>query len=647
MRCATSRIFRKSILNFMRDAMNAKATHNDGPLQPRTAFLAFGAFASILFGIKLLVIGAYGNATPFRDQWNAEAMKLYKPFLDGTLDWSALFAADHEHRIFTTRLLHLTLLTLNDIWNPLLQMVVNALLHVTTLAFAIGLLARVVGQKYLPAMLLFSLLLFGIPFAWENTLWGFQSQFYFVLLFGIACLWFTVTKPPLSYAWWGGILCAILAFFSLASGIFALAAAAIVGLLMYVTGLRKNRAQLIAIAILVGIFVVGVFLTPTIAKHAQLKATSVSQLFSSLATVFSWPIPIPPAFCFGPLILNAPILIFAGTLLWKRPPANDRRWFLLALVIWTVGQSVSIAYGRATINYSSRYLDILSIGILLNFASLISILQDNLGSFDKRKFDAAITWILILVASLALEAYDWVQYDIAERRDDVQVLENDTKNYFATGDMRYLNDKALEVMLFVTPQDYAKILATPEVASILPANIRPPLPFTSVDNEPSGSFIVGGVSPATSTGTEKAVGNYRAEGNSATGKTSIRFTTPRRALLAIPVAGYPLAAGNAIVIVQNGQRFPLTVAADPGSAWTIAYANVEQGAFSIELLGANASAWLAIKPPTVAGRLDAFVTALLRNALLFVAVGVVLGFSLLVQYLMARRVQVKRSIGRE
>jgi hypothetical protein len=117
--------------------------------------------------------------------------------------------------------------------------------------------------------------------------------------------------------------------------------------------------------------------------------------------------------------------------------------------------------------------------------------------------------------------------------------------------------------------------------------------------------------------------------------------------LAIPVAGYPLAAGNAIVIVQNGQRFPLTVAANPGNTWTIVYANVEQGAFSIELLGANASAWLAIKPPTVAGRLDAYVTALLRNALLFVALGVVLGFSLLVQYLMARRVQVKRSIGRE
>jgi hypothetical protein len=278
---------------------------------------------------------------------------------------------------------------------------------------------------------------------------------------------------------------------------------------------------------------------------------------------------------------------------------------------------------------------------------LLSILQDNLGRFDKRKFDAAIAWTLIVVASLALDAYDLGQYDIAMRRDEVQVLERDTKNYLTTGDMRYLKDKALAFMLFVTPEEYARILATPEVTSILPANIRPPIPFTSIDSVPSGSFIVGGVSPATATGTETAVGNYRTEGNATTGKASIRFTTPRRARLAIPVAGYPLAAGNAIVIAQNGQRFPLTVAADTGNAWTIAYANVEQGAFSIELVGANASAWLAIKPPTVAGRLDAYVTALLRNALLFVALGVVLGFSLLVQHLMARRVRVKGLIGRE
>jgi len=189
----------------------------------RTAFI--GLIVAILFGIKLWLIGTYGNATPYWDQWDAEAANLYKPFLDGTLDWTNLFALHNEHRIFTTRLLALALLNINDIWNPMLPMVVNAGLHIASLVLCITLLTRVIGHKCLPALLVFSLVLFGVPYAWENTLAGFQSQFYFVLLFIIACLCFTVTQHPLSARWWAGVVCAMLAFLSLASGIFALAAA--------------------------------------------------------------------------------------------------------------------------------------------------------------------------------------------------------------------------------------------------------------------------------------------------------------------------------------------------------------------------------------------------------------------------------------
>ena len=148
-------------------------------------FLAFSAFAAMLFGIKLWLIGTYGNATPYWDQWDAEAVNLYKPFLEGTLCWTDLFAPHNEHRIFTTRLLALALLTINGIWNPLLQMVVNAALHIVALVLGITLMTRVIGRNHLPALLVFSLILFGVPYAWENTLAGFQSQFYFVLLFSI------------------------------------------------------------------------------------------------------------------------------------------------------------------------------------------------------------------------------------------------------------------------------------------------------------------------------------------------------------------------------------------------------------------------------------------------------------------------------
>jgi len=360
------------------------------------SFLTYAAFAVILFGIKLWLIKTYGNATPYLDQWDAEAEKLYRPFLDGTLEWKDLLSAHNEHRIFTTRLYDLALLTLNGIWNPLLQMAVNAALHVATLVLFIVLLTRVIGKNYLPALLAFSLVLFGIPFAWENTLAGFQVQFYFVLLFSIACLWLTVTRTPLSPAWWIGILCAILAFFSLASGIFAPLASAIVGLVFYATGLRKTAKQLAATAILVGLFAVGWLLTPTVADHAALRANSIPQFLDALKSVLAWP--MRPQYI-SAFILNAPSLIYSGIVLWKRPPADDRKWFLFALNVWTIGQAASVAYGRATDPLESRYQELFSIGILVNFTCLTSIAQNKFGKFSKWKVVGAGAWVSITLAS--------------------------------------------------------------------------------------------------------------------------------------------------------------------------------------------------------------------------------------------------------
>ncbi len=183
--------------------------------------LAFAAFSATLLGAKLWLIGAYGNATPYWDQWDGEAAALYRPLLDGTLGWANLLAPHNEHRIFTMRLIELALLMLNGIWNPLLEMVVNAVIHTVALALGAALLARVVGRNYLPALLLFTLVLFAIPFAWENTLGGFHACHYLVFLFSVASLWLTITQPPLSAGWWAGAACAALAFLSLASGVCA------------------------------------------------------------------------------------------------------------------------------------------------------------------------------------------------------------------------------------------------------------------------------------------------------------------------------------------------------------------------------------------------------------------------------------------
>jgi len=596
-------------------------------------FLAFSAFATMLFGIKLWLIGTYGNATPFWDQWDAEAENLYKPFLEGTLGWTDLFVPHNEHRIFTTRLLALALLTINGIWNPLLQMVVNAVLHIVALGFGIALLTRVIGRNHLPALLVFSLVLFGVPYAWENTLSGFQSQFYFVLLFSIAGLWLTVTQHPLSARWWGGVVCAMLAFLSLASGIFALAAAAIIGLVFYAMGLRKTRKQLLAVAILAGLFMLGAVLTPSLslAHHTPLNAASFPQFLDALMAVLGWPI---SSKFFSALIRNLPALVFVGVMLWKRPPADDRKWFLLALVVWVLGQAVSIAYGRAVMNLSPRYLDLFALGILVNFACLILVAQDHIGKRHGWTITGVSVWAITVLISLGLYAGKHLPADLSGKHDTSLAQEINTKQYLATGDFNHLIVNPPFYIPYPNPERLASILASPTIRAILPTNIRPPLTAASIESEPAGAFVADGYYPTTPKRTDWTLGSYGAQGDAATGQATIRFDANQQsALLAIPVAGYPLNNDIKLEIEQNGQRKPVAIKSSPRESWGMAYIKVDKGPFSIMLtdLSRGNTGWLAVGAPVVAGRWDALTNGLLANFLVFIMLGLVVVVLLLTQ----------------
>jgi hypothetical protein len=117
------------------------------------------------------------------------ADSLYRPWLSGELKW-ILFAAHNEHRIFVSRMLSLILFWIGgDHWNPLLQMRVNALVHMAALGIVAGLLVGSLRASYRLAFLVLFVLLFAMPFDWENVLVGFQSQFYILLLFTFPSLW--------------------------------------------------------------------------------------------------------------------------------------------------------------------------------------------------------------------------------------------------------------------------------------------------------------------------------------------------------------------------------------------------------------------------------------------------------------------------
>ena len=582
--------------------------------------LQYFVFACILFGIKLYLIGNYGNITPFWDQWDGEAALLYKPFLDGTLTLKDLVAPHNEHRIFTTRILSLGILSANNIWNPLLQMVINAGLHILMIVFSIYLLSYVTGKRHLPALLTFSLVLFGIPYGWENTLAGFQSQFYFVLLFSIASLWLTVVCEPLSFKWWGGIACALLAFLSLASGIFALGAAAFMGIIFYLSGLRKTNRQLIGIVILAAFFILGAYFTPSLPGHAMLKATSFDQFFSALKGIMGWPI---SSTFLAACLRNVPALLFTGWMLWKRPQVKDRRWLLFALVIWYGAQAASVAYGRGLVYYGSRYMDLFAIGILFNFACLLSIVRIN---FQKRRslsIGGVFAWLAIVLFSLGNYGISDVPPEIASKHLTSLTQEKNTKSFVETGDTAYLTNKPRLDIPYPDPNRLAMILSLPEVRKILPSAIAANLVASSQISTPDNAFVVNGYFPTTPAKNKISWGSYNVQGDNALGKFIIKFDSQPGGTIKIPAAGYPLESGNKIEIEQNGQYNMIVLKENPKENWATAYARIEPGPFSLCLTDSSKTSWLAAGQPSFIGRFDRFTSRLLSHYYWFLLTGII------------------------
>ena len=146
--------------------------------------LICGAFVLAALGAKLWIISCYGNPTPLMDEWDAQAANLFIPYFDSTLSLQQLLAPHNEHRLLTTRVVSLLLIAANGLWDPVLQMIVNAAIHV-----ALGVCILIVFGKHLDrfafvALTIITVTLVAVPNASESPLTAIQTHFYCVLLFG-------------------------------------------------------------------------------------------------------------------------------------------------------------------------------------------------------------------------------------------------------------------------------------------------------------------------------------------------------------------------------------------------------------------------------------------------------------------------------
>jgi hypothetical protein len=325
----------------------------------------------VTLGAQLWVVWLYGSPIPFWDQWD-EAVTLFKPWVEGHLTWADVFAPASDHRIVLTHLLDLGLTRVNGRWDPLLQMTVNAFFHA---AFAVGLAFCVwhfLGRKngWLVCVLL--LPFFALPFAGENAIWGMNSLWYFVNLFGLPAIVGLGFCRAGSWRWWCGLVAAVMGLLSIASGLIAPMAVGGLVVLRAVKNRRLAKENLISLAACLLLIVGGVALQTNAQGYRPLQAHSWAEFTSALVRNLDWPFFRAPEMA-G--VIALPLVLLLVHYLRPKFQASRAAEFLLTLALWSVLQSIVIAFGRA--NYgeevpASRYMDVFGIFVIAGlFATVL------------------------------------------------------------------------------------------------------------------------------------------------------------------------------------------------------------------------------------------------------------------------------------
>lgn len=459
--------------------------------RPRFWLIAATALAVALCacGAKLWLVQAYGNPTPYMDQWNGEAAAVYVPYLRGELAWSHLWAAHNEHHIVWTRLLALGLLGANGQWDPLLQMAVNAVLHsVIAAALVVWLGRQFRGAGFALAALLVGAV-FALPFAWENTLAGFQSQFYFLVLFALAHLGLTLGARAGGLAWWTGWACGVAGLGASSGGFAAPLASAAVVLLGALLRRDWNRWTWIHLGLAAALAAAGLATVHHVPGHDPLRATSAGQFLLALLNTAGW-----PANFWLPLGVVVPLpFLFRLWQTWRRRELDPFGATLLGLGAWTLLQCAAIAFSRGNLHLggSPRYNDLFALQLVAGLAALLRS-RDSIAPEWRRAFLVLGTgWCALVAVGLGVHTRNGYAGFLEPLQPEWRRETELVAGYVRGGDRAKFVALDQALLPYPSPELLAGWLDLPEIRRILPAALRAPVKLRA-DEARTRGFPPGG-----------------------------------------------------------------------------------------------------------------------------------------------------------
>jgi hypothetical protein len=579
------------------------------------------ALFCLICGSKLWLIQTAGNSVPYWDQWDAEANLLIKPLVEGHFPLSQLFAPHNEHRILLTRLLSLGALKLNGLWDPLVLMVIQAFVHSGALCLFLMAAGKGMNRALRAPFLAFGGMLFVIPFGWENTLWGFQSQFYFQILFGLLSLWLAWRHKTLSAGWWLAVAMAGVGLFTMAGGLFAPLVCAGFSLLRAWRAPATWRREGIGAAVMGLLVLAGLALTQQVPGHNMLKASSVGAFLEVLAKICSWPISCE---WLAWLVLAPPCLL-AWQGLRERNSAHDPRWLLVGLAAWSLLQAAAIAYGRNIGAFASRYADNFTLTLCISFACLLQLRTASSRRARLAMSAAICLWLLVVLAAVIHEASSQAAPGIMLKTAQSIRQEKNIRAYVATGDPIHLAGTPVEEIPYPSRERLRMLLDTPAIAAVLPTKLRRALE-PSETRAPSPGFVANGYYPAIPPrDSERVWGSYGAQGDATRGEIELKFAAARQTRsIKLSFAGYPARKDMTFVLIDSaGERHDLG-GRNAGERWRSLYLTLPPGPFSVLARDDSDKAWFAFAAPREVGPLSLAAGFLADKGFWLIALGAVL-----------------------
>jgi hypothetical protein len=581
------------------------------------------ALVLVVVGSRWWVVKDFGLPVPYWDQWDAEAEKLYLPWLEHRLDPMALFAPHNEHRVAITRLYSLALLEANGQWDPRLQMAVNALLAACVAVFLAVVLSRIFGRRRENIILLLIAALWSLPFGFASTTGGFHSSWYFFIFLALVSLWGLLLKPNFSVGWWLGALAAPLGIFTMASGFVAGAVVIVVSGWQMMVEAKSRWTHLPSMLVGTATLVTGLLLNHSPDHHTQLRADGVGTYLGALGRNLAWPWSETP-WC--ALILFLPVALCAMVIIRNRQKLTSAQLIVAGLAIWAVAQALAAAYARGYNPVGSRHMETLTIGVLANLLALM-ILADHYGvGVGRSRLTQYLcgAWAFVLIAGLGhltawslekgllpLAALNHTYVTACQ-----EFLAGQPDAHFERG----------QLIPGPEPEELEALLLNPTLQTIYPPCLQLPQPLRHVGGEPS-PFVENGFQPGTGKYFgQTSVGSYNREGNAAIGGFRSDIIEPRSAFLQIPVAGYPKAPGMSLKLVVEGsqQEIPLKLRRDPGGTWKAFKIRSPGAPFRIVAEDQNPDSWLAVAAPRQLGWLSIVSETLLGTGHQLVFLGLLL-----------------------